>query len=530
MIMIETYNIKHETYNERGSVLAYALVIMAAVLIILVSMLGYIVSQIKFSANRVEKEKAFQVAEAGVYFYRWYVAHETYNKDPKGINSFWQSGTALGIASPYEADYEGLGKYKIEVEQPAPGSTIAVVKSTGWTYKLPGTKRVVRVRLRRPSWSEYAALANDFMRFGEGTEIYGKVHSNKGIRMDGHAHNLVTSLLSNTDDPDHCEGNWYWVNNGCKDVRVCDHNHNEFGVHTHVNTPPGSGINDDFRPLEAPPTSPVPARTDIFMAGRQFSVPEVSFSGATLILDDMRTEAQKPGGTTLNNCTAAGCYFDSSYPRRITLKSNGTMDVCRVSVYDSSSTTDGCYAYGTYSISRYRKNDNSGNCSSCSGDCAPATYTIPGNGIIFVDNNVWIEGTVSNKKITIAAANSSSTGDIYVGINNLRYTNYDGRDIIGLVAQRNISIVGNSQNYLTVDAALLAQAGRVGRDYYSHAYDKNTITVNGSIATFFRYGFAYTDGSGYDTRVLNFDNNLLYYPPPYFPTGTDYSIDLWEEL
>jgi hypothetical protein len=29
---------------------------------------------------------------------------------------------------------------------------------------------------------------------------------------------------------------------------------------------------------------------------------------------------------------------------------------------------------------------------------------------------------------------------------------------------------------------------------------------------------------------LNFDNNLLYYPPPYFPTGTEYSIDLWDEL
>lgn len=528
--MIKTYSMKYITYNKNGSALAYALVIMAAVAIILVSLIGYIVSQMKFSANRVEREKAFQVAEAGVYFYRWYVAHETYNKDPAGINNFWQNGDPLAITDPYEADYEGIGKYRIEVERPAPGSTIAVIKSTGWTYKLSGTKRIVRARIRRPSWSEYAALANDFMRFGVGTEINGKVHSNKGIRMDGHAHNLVTSLLPEIDDPDHCEGNWYWINNGCKDVRVCDHDDNEFGVHTHVNAPPGSGVDDDFRPQEGLPTSPVPSRSDIFMAGRQFPVTEVAFSGATLVLDNMRTEAQKPGGTNLNNCTSSGCYFDSSYPRKITLKSNGTMDVCRVSVYDSSTTTDGCYVYGTYSISRYRKNDDSGNCSSCSGDCAPTSYSIPNNGIIFADNNAWIEGTINNKKVTIAVENSSGKGDIYIGTNNLLYTNFDGRDIIGLVAQRNISVVGNSQSNLTIDAALLAQSGRVGRDYYSHAYDKNSITINGSIATAFRYGFAYTDGTGYDARTLNFDNNLLYYPPPYFPTGTDYSIDLWEEL
>jgi hypothetical protein len=45
-----------------------------------------------------------------------------------------------------------------------------------------------------------------------------------------------------------------------------------------------------------------------------------------------------------------------------------------------------------------------------------------------------------------------------------------------------------------------------------------------------RYGFSWTDGTGYITRNLYYDNNLLYYPPPYFPTGTQYELDLWEEL
>jgi hypothetical protein len=90
----------------------------------------------------------------------------------------------------------------------------------------------------------------------------------------------------------------------------------------------------------------------------------------------------------------------------------------------------------------------------------------------------------------------------------------------------------------------LAQTGRVGREFYtggscgcgSHSCEdhKNTITVYGAIASNQRYGFAWIDGCPRDTGYLNrniyFDNNLLYYPPPYFPTGSQYLLDLWEEL
>jgi hypothetical protein len=344
------------------------------------------------------------------------------------------------------------------------------------------------------------------MRFGQGTDIYGKVHSNGGIRVDGVAHNVVSSLVSSYQDPDHTGGP-------------------EFGVHTHVNPPPGSGINNNFRSLESG-TGPVPTRADVFLAGRQFPVSEVSFNGVTSDLGLMKTQAMSPNGNTVNNCTSTGCYFDSSYGRQIILKSNGKMDVCRVAQYDSA----------TYAITKYRRNSGSTDCSTCTGQCAPTTYTIPNDGIIFVENNAWVEGTISSEKISIAAANliGGNSANIYIGNNNLLYTNFDGRDIIGLVAQNNVTVIRDSQDNLTIDAALLAQSGRVGRDSYT-GYNKTTITVNGSIATNQRYGFAYVDSNGnfangYYNRVLNFDNNLLYYPPPYFPTGTDYSIDRWEEL
>ncbi len=474
--------------NKKGSMIAYALVIMSVVSILLVSILKYTTSQTTFSINRVNREGSFQVAEAGIFFYRWYLAHEISGKTVQQIKDFWEGGGAYGVDTPYEADFndpEGgvIGRYKIEVQAPDVNSTIVIVKATGWTLKDPDVKRIVQARFRRPSWSENAVLANDNMRFGPGTVVNGKIHSNKGIRFDGSANNVVSSALDKYDDPDH-SGN------------------NEFGVHTHVNPPPGTGINDTFRPAEAPPTSPVPARADVFQAGRQFPVTGVDFNGVLSDFNFMKSESQVSGhGIYFDN---AKCGGRTNLGRHIVLNGS-TMTVTIVTGRDTS--TNGITREG------------------CSNN-----YTIPGGGVVFVENSAWVEGAINNKKVTIAAADLSGgvKKTMYIGMNNILYTNFDGRDILGLIGQQDVEVVKDSQNYLTIDAALLAQSGRVGMSHYGN--HKNTITVNGSIATNLRYGFAWTDGTGYTTRNLNFDNNLLYYPPPYFPTGTEYYIDLWEEL
>ncbi len=512
--------------NKKGTALAYALVIMAICMIILTSMLGYIVSQLKFSVNRTEKAQALNVAEAGVYWYRWYLAHQLAGKTAEQINTFWQSGTALGVGgTAYEKDYVNsvgvaIGHYEISVQQPASDSTIATVTSVGWTKKSPNTKRTVQVRFRRPSWSEYAVLANDIIRFGEGTDVYGKIHSNKGIRFDGTAHNIVSSLLSQYQDPDHASGP-------------------EFGVHTHVNAPPASGTNDSYRSAEAPPGIP-PARTDVFEAGRQFPVPEVSFNGVLSDLSFMKTQSQNP---------AHGKYFDNSdSDRQIVLKTDGNYDVYTVKTYaNTSSNAITGYAGttksdGTGTVCTISASASSGPNTFCINKtsspkcyCKKETYAIPNSGVIFVEDNLWLEGTIANKKVTIVAANLSggTQADVFVGNNNILYTNLDGKDILGVIAQNDIEVIKNSQNILVLDGAFLAQGGRVGRANYGSSDHKSSITMNGSMATNLRYGFAWTSGSndwGYDIRNLNFDNNLVYFPPPYFPTGTQYSIDQWQEL
>jgi hypothetical protein len=50
------------------------------------------------------------------------------------------------------------------------------------------------------------------------------------------------------------------------------------------------------------------------------------------------------------------------------------------------------------------------------------------------------------------------------------------------------------------------------------------------IASKLRYGFAYTDNTGYQNRNLFYDPNLLYSPPPSFPQTSEQYVTLsWEE-
>jgi hypothetical protein len=489
----------------KGSVLAYVLVIMTVVSMLLVSILTFISSQIKNGAYVAGREQAFQVAEQGIQFYKWYLAHQTDGRTAQQIEAFWNSGTAYGVGSDYVADVADpsggiMGSYRLRVTPPTTGSTIIQVESVGEMDRYSGKTRTIKVRFRRPSWSESAVLANDEMRFGEGTETFGKVHSNLGVRFDGYAHNVVTSAVTSYNDPDHT-GN------------------NEFAVHTHV---VGSGVNDSFRSSEAPPNA-VPARTDVFSAGREFPVSSVDFNGVLGDLSFMKSEAQAGHGKFF----AEDSSDSGDLGRRIILRTDGTYDTCRVRTVSNDSVTQ-----------YKRKNSSVSNCSGCGMSSNPnctSNFPIPNNGIIFVEDDVWLSGQVSGRKVTVVAANLTGSGasrSLYIP-NDIRYTNYDGTDIIGAIAQQDVSIPLESETDLRVDAALIAQNGRVGRPNYGSSDHKNVITVFGAIATNQRYGFAWTGGFGdwgYDTRNLYYDNNLLYYPPPYFPTGTQYLVDLWEEL
>lgn len=475
----------------KGSLLIPIIIFSSVALVVMGGIMKWTETTIEANRQLVVRERAIQLAESGIDYYRWHLAH---NKTD------YQDGT--GSAGPYvhevtDKDGNVVGEFSLSIIPPITGSTKVGIESTG-TPASSTISRKIKVEMAIPSLAKYAVAANDVMRFGDGTEVFGPIHSNKGIRFDGLAHNIITSALSSYDDPDHT-GN------------------NEFAVHTHVNPPPGSGINDTFRSLEAPPTNPVRTRTDVFEVGRQFPIPAVDFTGLTNNLSNIKSAA-----------IASGQYFAASGSQgyKITLNTDDTFTVRKVtSQYsDNNCSNPGNQTgWGLWSI-----NNSS----------AVGTYSIPGNGLIFVEDNVWVEGSINSARVTIANGrfpdNPSTRPQLTVN-NDLTYTNYDGTDVIALISQGNVNVGLVSDTNLRIDAALVSQNGRVGRYYYESdcsPYNiRNSITLYGMIATNIRYGFAYTDGMGYQDRNIIYDANLLYGPPPSFPLTSDqYEILSWEEI
>lgn len=481
--------------DSRGASLMMVLVFTGAFVIILGGVTQYTIANLSFSRQRVDREYAFTVAEAGANYYRWHLAH---------VPDDYQDGT--GGPGPYVHDYRDaagslIGQYSLEITPPPSGSTVVKITSTGWLNRRPNLKRTVEIRMGIPSFSQYAVAANDVMRFGSGTEVFGPIHSNNGIRFDALAHNLVTSSVDKYDDPDH---------GGAQ----------EFGVHTHLN------------PVDPLPPAAVPTRTDVFQAGRSFPVAPVDFNGITADLSSMKSKA-----------TAAGIWLGPSGGRgyHITFRTNDTVDIrrvdtlrrCQYRYFSFLPWTDyaDVFSVSTESSFIYQGASSLG-------------VALPANGIIFAEDDVWVDGQVDGARMTVVAAREplASANATIIFNNDLKYTRYDGSDAIGLIGQTNVSVGLFSEDNLQVDAALIAQKGRAGRYYYrprpgaqfnpagcqNNIY-RNTLTLNGAIATNQRYGFAYTDGTGYQTRNLNFDNNLVFAPPPSFPTTGQYALLSWEE-
>lgn len=539
---------KNKIKVRNGTVLAYMLIIMTIVSILLVSILQYVTSQMRYGFYNYDKEEAFQIAESGMNFYKWYLAKEMETRTtPQDILDYW-NGTPIGTdydcdeADAYIVDYESgdiRGKYCIEVDPPDEWSTVFTVRSVGWTDANPNAKRTVQARFRRPSFSEYMLVGDKQFVLNDQAVVHGRLHSNEGVHFNGVAYNTVSSEQDTYyySDSVISAGQWGW-----KD-----------GVWT-------------YWPSEYNNT----LHADVFQAGKQVGISEGAthwdFPSIDPYISFAKTkslEGVSPPGTP---CDSDGCYFDNTGEGRKLTLNGDNFSVCDVNSYCNNCKTEnytiagitftvnwgcckgswfGVVCWGLnycnrYSILNYKRTDGtSGTCTSCSSQCAArGPYAIPNNGVIYVEDNAWVGGTVgtssNHKRVSIVAADTSQSpgSSIFVGENNLTYSSYDGSDTLGLLGQNNVEIVKNSQNDLRLDGALLARNGRVGRDYY---YDSpNSVTFYGSIITNgkFNVGKAIipTWDYGYQNAYLNFDNNLLYHPPPFFPTGVGYSLDSWEEL
>ncbi|MFA5134616.1 MAG: hypothetical protein WC505_02395 [Patescibacteria group bacterium] len=470
--------------------------------------LTYVISQNKLTNHEKFREMSFQLAEAGVEYYRWHLAHA--QKD-------FQDGT--GALGPYVHDYtdadgNSFGQFTLDITAPRSGSTVVAIASTGSTDLKPNVLKTVNVVLGRPSVTNFAVVANDNMRFGEGTEVFGPIHSNFGLRFDGLAHNVVSSTEISYDDPD---------SDDCTSG-------NEWAVHTCL------------APPDPTPPTPWPTRTDVFEVGREVDAGNVNFAGMTGNLNEIASEADTSG----IYLTDSG---DEGY--HVHFNTNDTVDIYRVTSQATclkrvwfwwvNYTSTNLWSIGTEESFIYEGADSVG-------------LNMPSNGLIFIEDHVWVDGQVDGQRVTVIAAEEPySTGSANVLItDDVLYTTYDGTDAIGLIAQENIYAGFYSEDDLRVDAALIAQNGTAGRPYYPQSsgtfspancnqnYTRDAFTNYGAIASNDRYGFAYvgtnytcpdghTTASGYCDRDLIYDDEFYFAPPPYFPTTDQYRVITWEQ-
>ncbi len=470
--------------NKKEGQLTLQIVFFTAIVVIFISGFTFAaLSFLKLSVRSFNKFQAFTIAEAGIEYYRWHLAHNQID---------YQDGTSQ--PGPYTHNYYDkngtvIGQFILEITQPPAGSTITGIKSTGKAMADSSIEKVIEVTMGIPSFAKYAWAINSEVTFGAAAEVFGLVHSNGGIHFDGLAHNLVTSALTSYDDPDHNEA-------GTDPL--------EWAVHTHRTT---------VDPL--PPTA-MPPRPDVFLAGRQVGVPALNFAGMIQDLADIRTKA-----------IASSTYFPSSTVLGYDLKfaTSGLFSLYKVTalVLPTGNCTSSATGWGSWSIQS---------------ETLFATGTIPANGNIFVEDNLWVSGQINGKRVTVASGrfpDSASTRSNIIVNNDLLYTNYTGGDVIALLSQNNINIGLVSEDDLRVDGALIAQNGRVGRFSYGGSNCGATrtrakFTSYGMLGSNQRPGLYYSTTNGYQERVYIYDGNLLYAPPPSFPlAGDQYSLLSWEE-
>jgi hypothetical protein len=484
--------------NNKAQVVFYILFYLFLTIMIFTGALLWVFTYLRFVERESQKILALNIAESGIEYYRWYLNH---------FPGDFTDGT--GQPGPYTHNFynrrnEKIGDFTLEINPPEQGYSLVNIISTGKLINQNISKKIESL-LGKPSLAKYSVLVDDDIRFGTGTIVYGEIHSNKGIRFDGLAYNLVKSSLLTYDDPDH---------EGCK----------EWAVHTHINPV-------DPCPPQNPDPDQLPLRSDVFKAGRLVGVPSQDFVGISQDLSYYKTLAQRNG-----------IYLDFSgtnnYGYELIIRPDGKIDAYLVrniiknsacNIVDPYTDSSGGERYSLSSWSISQKN-------------FIRTYDYPRNGIIFIEDNVWVSGQVNNKKLLIASAkfpeNNAQMTNIIIN-SDLKYTNYDGRDGIGLIAQRNILIGLKSSNILRIDGALVAQKGRIGRHSYSSGcgaeYQREKITIYGSLITRKRYGFSWIDrngnwSSGYRLRELIYNSYNLYFPPPYFPLASEfYDIFKWKE-
>lgn len=459
--------------KQKGAALIVVLVFTSIFMIVGIGLLQLVGALYKTSIKKQSSQRALQIAEAGINYYKWRLSHSP--EDFTGSGDY-----------DYTDPYGGIiGHYNLQITPPLVGSTVVTIRSTGYLNEDPNIERTIEAKYGKKSLSDFSFFTHSNAWFGHDEEIKGKVHSNGGIRMDGEGDSIIESSRARyICGPEH----------GCNYV---EHD----GVW-------GTGEIQEL--WQFPPA---------------YQVPTIDFNSLSLNLGGaggLKEKAQGPDGDYIG--------YSGTYGYRVRFRSNpASYDLYRVT------RTWPSYGYDFTDGWQWRYID-------IRTQTYVATYPIPANGIIFVEDNTWVDGTIQGR-ITLAAANFLQTGsDRSIIINgNINYFAKDGNHVLGLIGQKDILIPLYSADNLEIDAALIAQKGHdfiynyPASRYGSSVVIKDKIEVYGSIGTNTIWTWSWVNSSGnvvsgYRQTETTYDNHLTYAPPPDFPHAAEYEAISWQEV
>lgn len=473
-------NLTLRTKNNKsaGYLMILVLVFSGIFFTIISGFVGYVITQNKLVNFRYEQQRATEIAEAGLNYYKWYLAHY-----PGDLTN----GT--GVPGPYVHQYKDpvsgifFGEFSLTVASTTYCGSIASieVESTAFTYQDLSAISTVRARYTRPTVAEYSFITNSSVWYGDDRVITGPVHSNQGIRMDGFHNSAIGS------------GQLTWT---CDSTFGCNPNRVVAGVYTTSgNATPG---------LFQFPTSPV------------------DFNGISLDLGEIKNKAQNAGGIYYGPSGASGY--------RVIFNGDNTITVRRVNsttAYTAYSTTE-----GYHTESNVITNDSLLGNRVVNSACP----------ILYFEDKVWLEGQVSQKVTLAAANLSSGAQTNIVINNNIEYVpdSVSGLlaiaedDIdVGLVVPNNMRADGI---YIAQNGRFGRNHYRASD--LSNALDpyilRGTLTQYGSTISNGRVGTKWTNNgvtiSGFANRINSFDLNQVVSPPPITPETSDvYTFKDWRQ-
>lgn len=478
-------------HHSHGGYLVVLLLVFGAIFFtIFTAFMGFVTTGARLSDAKLSSEQSLQIAEAGLNYYKWFLAHH-----PDDI----QNGT--GEAGPYVTQYsdpEGgvIGEYSLEVDGNLACNAVTSIDitSTGYTTTNPDIKRVLYARYSRPNVAEFSHIVNANVWAGADRIIYGPYHSNGFVRMDGTNNSKVTSGQTVSD---------------CGPVDVCGGSY-----------PPGHSYWTDI--------------DGVFGAGSgsglwQWGVPPVSFTGVTVDLSDMKDRAVNSGGQYYGPSGKGGYYviFNSNgtYTLKIAKdsKAKGNAWGHHKNFLNSATTV------GTYTIP-----------SACS--------------VLFFEDNIWVEGVINGRVTVAAAAPDSTTDPRVIIVGSLTYANEESGLLviaeeninIGLDVPDDMTLNGiflaqkgkfhrpyyyvSSSNYPDSNSDYV----RIQNSMSDYMY-RNSLTVNGTVVSNGRVGTKWICGgtycNGFNQRYDYYDRDLAIDPPPLTPkTSDNYQFIEWREM